>query len=139
MTKRSPLQELRVALQTFGKAKETAIERARSDAEKVHRVETDGSLTPQQRLKTLKSLQMWPRIVLGIYEAERARVARKARKDRHGEPSDIAYDAVGKAVELSGERVKALCSEGRRHLREGMPPRPRVSAAAFIRYLRLGY
>jgi hypothetical protein len=75
---------------------------------------------------------------LGIYEAERTRVARKARKDRHGKPSDIAYDAVGKVVGLSGERVKALCSEGRRHLQEGMPPRPQVSVAAFKRYLRLG-
>ena len=138
MTKRTPLQELRVALQTFGKAKEAAIGRARSDAEKVHRIETDGSFTPQQRLETLKSLQMWPRIVLGIYEAERARVARKERKDRHEEPSDIAYDAVGKVVGLSGERVKALCREGRRHLQEGMPPRPQVSVAAFKRYLRLG-
>jgi hypothetical protein len=146
MTKRTPLQEYRVALekrnmalQAFGKAKEAAIGCALSDAEKVHRIETDGSLTPPQRLETLKSLQAWPRIVLGVYEAERARVARKARKDRHSEPSDIAYDAVGKVVGLSGERVKALCREGRQHLKEGMPPKPRVSVAAFKRYLRLGY
>jgi ribosomal protein S11 len=67
MTKRTPLRELRVALQAFGKAKEAAIGRVRSDAEKVRRIETDRSLTPQQRLETLKSLQMWPRIMLGIY------------------------------------------------------------------------
>jgi hypothetical protein len=128
-----------MALQTSAKAKEAAIERVVSDADKVLWIETDGSLTPQQRLEILKSLQALPRIVLGVYEAERARVAQVARKDRHREPSDIAYDAVGRVVGLSGERVKALCSEGRRHLKEGMPPKPRVSVAAFKRYLRLGY
>jgi hypothetical protein len=146
MTKRTPLQEYRVALekrnmalQTFGKAKEAQIERFLSDAEKVLQIETDGSLTPQQRLEILKSLQAWPRIVLGVYEAKRARVAQEARKNRHGEPSDIAYNAVGKVIELSGDRVKALCREGRQHEKEGMPPKLRVSVAAFKRYLRLGH
>jgi hypothetical protein len=116
MTKRTPLLEYlvalekrNVALQAFAKAKEAAIERAVSDAEKVLRIETDGSLTSQQRLEILKSLQAWPRIALGVYEGERARAAQEPRKDRHGEPSDIAYNAVGKVVGLSGDRVKALC------------------------------
>ena len=146
MTKRTPLQEYRAALekrnaalQAFGRAKEAAIERVVSDAEKVLRIEKDGSLTSRKRLEILKSLQAWPRIVLGVYEAKRARVAQEARKNRHGEPSDIAYNAVGKVIGLSGDRVKALCSEGRRHLKEGIPPKPRVSVAAFKRYLRLGY
>src|SRR5215813_6240680 len=69
-----------------------------------------------------RGFRRWPRIVLGLYEAELA-IAQNDRKQngvtRTGTPSDIAYDEVGRAVGLGLDRVRDLCREGRRHLKHG--------------------
>ena len=142
MTKRTPLQERRVALEKrnaawqkaqeeFESKKLDAIERVLNDRDKILRVETDPSLSPEQRLEIFKGLQGWPRIVLGLYEAELKNVT----ADDRGKPSDIAYEKVGKVVGLGPDRIKALCNEARRHLKEGMPARfvLKMTAAEFER------
>ena len=51
-----------------------------SDIEKIPRVYEDPSLSPKERLEVFKSANgAWPRIVLGLYEAERA-IAEKQKK-----------------------------------------------------------
>jgi hypothetical protein len=130
MTKRTPLQEHRTALEKRRAAEEKArrefearrlkaVERPKADRDKIIRAEADPSLSPEERLEIFKSLQGWPRIVLGLYEAE----LEKARSSaHHGKPSDIAYEKVGKVLGLLGpDRIKALCNEARRQLKEGMP------------------
>ena len=52
-----------------------------------------------------------------MYEAELKAVSAADR----GKPSDVAYEKVGKVVGLGPDRIKALCNEARRHLKEGMP------------------
>jgi hypothetical protein len=139
MTKRTPLQEYRAALETFELAKLRAREKALSDYEKTFRVHTDPSLSPTERLQLFKSLQAWPRIVLGIYQAELT-IAQKQKRDNpagvHGKPSDIAYEKIAKVVCLENDRIHALCKQGRRHLREGQPQKPKISAARFREILR---
>jgi hypothetical protein len=129
MTKRTPLQEYHYALDKLHADQEKArrkfeatglkaLERSGVDRDKIIRVETDPSLSPKERLEIFKSLQGWPRIVLGLYQAE----LEKARSSAgHGKPSDRAYEQVGKVVGLGDHRIKALCDEGRRQLKEGMP------------------
>jgi hypothetical protein len=129
MTKRTPLQEYRTAREKLRAAREKAeaefgnkgldaIERTLDDRDKVIRAETDPNLSPEERLKIFKSLQGWPRIALVLYKAELENVT---ARDRPGKPSDIAYEKVGKVVGLGPDRIKALCNEARRQLREGMP------------------
>jgi hypothetical protein len=127
--KRTPLQEYRTALEEVRAAQEKAeaefankeldaIDRTLDDRDKVIRAETDPNLSPEERLALFKSLQAWPRIVLGLYEAEQKNVT---AAERPGKPSDIAYEKVGKVVGLGPDRIKALCNEARRQLKEGMP------------------
>lgn len=129
MTKRTPLQEYRTARERrraahekadeeFESKKLDALERALNDHDKIIQIETDPSLTPEQRLVALKGLRGWPRIVLGLYEAE---LKNATPADRPGKSSDIAYERVGEVVGLGPDRIKALCNEARRQLNEGMP------------------
>jgi hypothetical protein len=112
-----------------------AIEDQVKDSENTYRAILDPNLSPDERLDLLKNLQAWPRIVLGLYNAELA-IAQKRKKDNpaqeHGEPSDIAYDEVADALCLSAERIRQLCKEGRRHRRQGMPPKNEISVADFV-------
>jgi hypothetical protein len=143
MTKRTPLQEHRVALEKLRAAQKksqeefdakglNAVERVLADRDKIIQAETDPGLSPDERLALFKSLQAWPRIVLGLYEAELENVT---ERDRPGEPSDIAYEKVGNVVGLGPDRIKALCNQGPRHLKEGMPAaiKVRMTAAEFKR------
>jgi hypothetical protein len=127
MTKRTPLQEYRAALDKWRVAQEKAreqfeskkldaIERALDDREKIKRIETDSSLSPEDRLALCKSLRGWPRMVLGLYEGEKKAVSAADV----GKPSDIAYEKVGKVVRLGPDRIKALCNEARRQLKDRM-------------------
>jgi hypothetical protein len=130
MTKRTPLREYRAALEKLNADQEKArrefearrlkaVERSKADRDKIIRAETDPSLSPEERLEIFKGLQGWPRIVLGLYEAELENIT---NADRPGKPSDIAYEKVGKVLGLLGpDRIKALCNEARRQLKEGMP------------------
>lgn len=125
----------------FAAARDAAVEEALDEAEKTIEAH-DPKLSPKKRLEIFKSLKAWPRIVLGIYEAElEIAQAQKQKsndpvaKSTAGEPSDIAYERVGEVVELGADRIKTLCRRGRRHLKEGQPPRPRISAAQFLRFL----
>jgi hypothetical protein len=129
MTKRTPLQEYRTALEKRRAAQEKArekfeskmldaVERAVNDRDKIIQIETDPSLTPEKRLVALKGLRGFPRIVLGLYLAELENVTPAGRP---GKPSDIAYEKVGEVVGLGPDRIKALCNEARRQLKEGMP------------------
>src|SRR5262252_5438356 len=129
MTKRTPLQEYRAALAKRDAAIEKArkdletttsiwVKRAEEERERIKRIESDPSLSPEQRIALLMSLRGWPRIVLGLYQAELINIT---AADGPGTPSDIAYENVGKVVGLGPDRIKALCSEARRQLREGMP------------------
>ncbi len=139
MTKRkSPLQVINEALKKRDAAKEQAqktleaitwawVEKAKADRDEIKRAKTDPNLSPEERLKIFKSVQAWPRIVLGLYEAERE-IAENAGED--GEPSDTAYQKVGEIVELGDDRVKALCNEGRQHLREGMSANMKIKMTA---------
>jgi hypothetical protein len=149
MTKRTPFQEYRAALAKRNAAREKAqekfdtwrldqVEKSLDDPHSIVLIEFDPSLSPEERLELFKSLQGWPRIVLGIYEAElEVAEARKRHNpaSEHGKPSDIAYERVGRAIGLGAERVKALCGEGRRQLREGMSAglKTKMTAAEFER------
>ena len=132
MTKGTPLQKYIFAIES---AKLDAREASAIEIEQTLRAETDLTLSPEQRLDIFKGLQAWPRIVLGLYEAELA-IAQNDRKENGDtehtdEPSDIAYDAVGEAIDLGPDRVRNLCREGRAHRQEGMPTKPKISAAEF--------
>jgi hypothetical protein len=138
VTKKTPLEE-------FEDAKLTALEKRLDDADKVLKAETDPTLTRDQRLKIFKDLQMWPRIVLGLYRAELAAAQKEREKEReiHGVPeygrempSEIARRVVGEAIELGADRVRDLCREGQEHLNQGLTPRPEIRAAEFIKILR---
>jgi hypothetical protein len=129
MTKRTPLQEYRTALVKRDAAIQKAqkeleattsdwVKRAEEERERINQIESDPSLSPEQRLELFKSLRGWPRIVLGLYKAERENIS---ADDGDGKPSDIAYEKVGQVVGLGPDRIKALCNEARRHLKEGMP------------------
>jgi hypothetical protein len=144
MTKRTPLQEYRTALEKRRAAEEKArrefearrlkaVERPKADRDKIIRAETDPSLSSEERLEIFKGLQGWPRIVLGLYEAERENITAADR----GKPSDIAYEKVGEVVSLGPDRIKALCNQARRHLKEGMPAGfvVKMTAAEFERQI----
>ena len=106
--------------------------------ESIIEVQTDDRLTSAERLKKLKALPAWPRIVLGLYLAE-LKIA-QAQKDNNpvaepGEPSDTAYNKVGAVVGLGADRIKQLCDVGRRQLKERQPAEyvVEISAAEFER------
>ena len=94
----------------------------------------------QGAAEDFKSLQAWPRIVWGLYRAELA-IAQKDRKEKGApedgreEPSEIAYRVVGKAIDLGADRVRVLCREGRRHLKQGMPSQGGNTTAAMFRQM----
>jgi hypothetical protein len=149
MTKRTPSQEYRAALAkrdaTIEKAEEEfdtwrldQVEKSLDECDIIKQIEFDPSLSSERRLALCKKLRGWPRIVLGIYEAElEVAEARKRHNSasEHGKPSDIAYGRVGRAIGLGTERVKALCGEGRRQLRDGMSAglKAKMTAAEFER------
>jgi len=142
MTKKTPLEEFHDAKKAREDAGLEALNKAGDEAEKTLKAETDPSLTLDQRLEIFKGLQAWPRIVLGLYNAELA-LAQEKRKN-HGapkygreEPSETAFRVVGEAVRLGPDRIRDLCREGRRHLKERMPPKPEIRAAEFIKRLPL--
>jgi hypothetical protein len=108
-----------------------------SDLEKTMRAhDINLNLSPEERLEILKSLDAWPRIVLGVYEAERA--IAENNPDKAGEPSDIAYEIVGKYIGVGDDRVKALCNEGRQQIREGRSNKfkANISVAELKKFLR---
>jgi hypothetical protein len=143
MTKRTPLESFQIAQKKFVAAREAALAAARKDKENMRVAMAAPNLSLVERLKMFKKLQAWPRIVLGLYDAELA-VAQKNRKasglPEYGreEPSEIAYGVVGHALALSSERIRRLCKEGRRHLRDGMPPQLEIRADTFIKQLAAG-
>jgi hypothetical protein len=125
VTKRTPLER-------FHAARLDALEETVAEAEKTCRAETDPALSWEQRLHMFKRLQAWPRIVLGLYQAELA-VAQKQKHgaQQHGKASDMAFDIVGEALGLGPDRIRHLCREARGHLRQGLPARPKIRAAEF--------
>lgn len=136
MAKRTPLQKYISALEAFESALLDAQEESVIDMEQTHRAETDPNLSPGERLDIFRALQAWPRIVLGLYNAELA-IAQSDRKengdtDHNDKPSDIAHDIVGEALGLGPDRIRDLCKEGRRHLNEGMPRKIEIRAAEFV-------
>lgn len=144
--KLTPLQEYRAAVEKLNAAqleyenrRLDAIEGSLNEIEKIKRIETDSGLTPNERLEIFKSLRAWPRIVLGIYEFENAAEKRKKKNPvwADGKPSYRAYEKIGKVTGLSDDRIKDLCKEGRRHIREGQPKgiKENISAAQFKRIL----
>ncbi len=148
--KLTPLQEVRTqdaelqaAWEKWNAGRREAREKSREDARETLRAFTDPDLSLDERLEILKGLPSWPRIVLGLYEAERA-IAEQRKKETPPlkgsaddvEPSEDAYEKVGEAVGLGQHRIKALCNEGRQHLREGQPSKPQISVEEFKRCLR---
>jgi hypothetical protein len=141
MTKRTPLEQYLLALEqrylaeaAYESAKVDISKKRIEDAEQTHRAVTE-TASPAERLKKFKRLQAWPRIVFDLYRSELA-IAQNDRKlngnIKEGEPSDIACDVVGEVVRLSEHRIRDLCREGRRHLRQGLPETPfKITAAEF--------
>ena len=116
------------------------MESVHADAEKTLRALSDPNLSFDKRLELFKSLQAWPRIVLGLYRAELA-IASKDRKEKGApeygreKPSEIARYAVGEALGLGPDRVRDLCKEGHRHLKQGMPSRDETITAAMFKQM----
>jgi hypothetical protein len=83
---RAALEKLGEALEQFESQRLDAIERSLDEREEIKRAETDPNLSPEERLEIFKSVQAWPRIVLGLYEAERKAIsaADRLREDRQG-------------------------------------------------------
>ena len=125
MRRRTPEQRLaaarakwEAALIVADKAEDALVDMTFSDLEKtIDAHDTGLDLSPEERLEKLKSSYAWPRIVLGLYEAERANAEADPKKE--GEPSDIAYEIVGNYIGVREDRVKALCNEGRQQIRDG--------------------
>jgi hypothetical protein len=120
------------------------IERHFAECESLVRAKSDPTLSVDQRSEIFKGLQSWPRIVLGLYRAELAlaqkqryteRKEKRVPKIGREEPSEIARDAVAEALGLGPDRIRDLCREGDRHLKQGMPPQPEISVAEFKRQL----
>ena len=140
MTKRTPLEKQQKLRERAAAEVQAEMENVWADAEKTARARSDPDLFPDQRLEIFKSLQAWPRIVLGLYCAELAiareeRIKKGAPEYGREKPSETARYAVGDAVGLGPDRVRELCKEGLRHLNQGMPPKPEITAAMFRRML----
>lgn len=140
MTKRTPLKKFQAWSQKALAEGKAVIEAEFADSEDMVRVMSDAALSYEKRLTRFKKWQSWPRVVLGLYEAELA-IAQKGREEKgppeYGrlEPSEEAADTVGDAVGLGRDRIHKLCNEGRLHEAEGLPPKPRISVAEFKRQL----
>jgi hypothetical protein len=133
MTKRTPLEKLH-------RVKLDLREQALADQEKTLLiVDPHLSLSPNERLDLFMALQAWPRIVLGLYRAELA-FAQKERETekkenrvpKTGQPSEIARAVVAEALGLGPDRIRDLCRNGDRHLKQGMPRKPEIRAAEFV-------
>jgi hypothetical protein len=133
MTKRTPLERYEAWQQKSLLLGKAAIEAHYTEDEALVRVLSDASLSYKQRLARFKRFQAWPRIVLGLYEAELA-VAQKNRQ-ANGRPYEIARDKIEEAIDLKSDRIRDLCREGKRHLEQGMPSKPQKTAAEFKREL----
>lgn len=106
-----------------------------SDFHDRHLLNTNSSLSMNEKLEILKSLPEWPRIVLELYEAEFAAAKHRKKNNPVGEPGrarDIAYEKVGETVGLGDDRIHALCKEGRRQIRAG---EPKISVEEFKKLL----
>ena len=119
------------------------IERHFSESESLVRAKSDPTLSVDQRLEIFKGLQR-PRIVLGLYRAELAlaqkqryteRTEKRVPQTGREEPSEIARDSVAEALGLGPDRIRDLCREGDRHLKQGMPPQPEMTVTEFKRQL----
>jgi hypothetical protein len=133
--RRAMVEKLIAAHEEFENKKLDAIEKYLNDTDKIKRAETDSSLSAKERLEIFKSHLAWPRIVLGIYEAELA-IAQKERNEKgppeYGrlEPSEIAADAVGRVVGLKRDRIFKIVNEGRQHIADGQPQSNKVNITA---------
>jgi hypothetical protein len=138
VTKRTPLENFQAFRRAALAAMQAELEKAFADAEGMVQAMLDPDLSPDQRLDILKSLQAWPRIVLGLYRAELA-IAQKDREEKgcpkfgREEPSEIAQRVLGEALDLGPDRIRDLCKTGRRHEKEGMPQKAEITAAKFKR------
>jgi hypothetical protein len=141
--RRTTAERFRIALAKRNAARQAADEALEAtvdneifgDAEKNMQA-YDHNLSPKERLRLFKSLKAWPRIVLGLYEAEHALAKKRKSETGDGdEPSDIAYEKVAKVIGVGEDRVKALCAEGRQHLKAGAPSKPKISAAEFKKFI----
>ena len=132
MTKLTPLERYEEWQQKALQLGQAAIEANFADSEDMLRILSDAALSLKQRIKAFKRLQAWPRIVRGLYDAQLL-IAQKQKKDNpaqvHGEPSEIAYEEVGKAIGLKSDRVKDLCKKGLADLRQGLPSKTKPIAA----------
>jgi hypothetical protein len=137
VTKRTPREQLQAFRKDQLKRLRAEIDKAAAESVNTLRALSDRDLSLDQRLDIFKKLQAWPRIVLGLYCAELV-IAQKDRKDNgtpeygREEPSEIALRKVGEAVGLGPDRIRALCTEGRCHLEQGMPQMGVITAAKFM-------
>src|SRR5262245_44936881 len=115
-------------LEQYWNAAAEALTKFEPDWHNLIRAQTDPCLPCDQRLELLKSLQAWPRIVLGLYQAEHEIALSKPHNDY---PSRIAAERVGKVIGLGEERVLQLRKQGRRHIAQGMKPYPKLTAKDF--------
>jgi hypothetical protein len=141
VTKRTPLEKQQKLRERAAAEVRTEMEKnVYADAEKTVQALSDPDLSFDERLQIFKTLQAWPRIVLGLYRAELA-IVRKERSEKGApeygreKPSEIARYAVGDALGLGPDRVRELCKEGLRHLNQGMPPKPEITVAQFKQIL----
>jgi hypothetical protein len=140
VTKLTPVEEYKTLRERVADQMKAAHKRVHDDAEKTARALSDPDLSFDERLEIFKSLQAWPRIVLGLYEAELA-IAQKDRKEKgrpkYGgeEPSEIAPRVVGETIGLGPDRVRDLCRKGRTHLKQGMPPKAGQMTVAMFRQM----
>jgi hypothetical protein len=142
VTKRTPLEKYQKWFQKALAAGKSAIEADMAESEELVRVMSDASLSRKARLARFKRLQSWPRIVLGLYDAELG-IAQRNRKEKgrpewgREEPSETAEHTVGDAVGLGADSIHKLCIKGRLHLNQGLPPKPKILIAEFNQQLSI--
>ncbi len=121
------------ALAEFYSAMAKELKRAEKAKEDIERAIYDPSLSWDQRLKLFKSAKdLWPRMVLGMYEAE---LEAAQKEPNHGQPSDRAYQKVAKYLGLREDHIQKLCNEGRLLLQQGMSatPKEKMLMKEFVR------
>jgi hypothetical protein len=137
MTKPTLLERHQARRQTELAQKQAQIEEDFTDMENMLQAMSDPDLSLQMRIEIFKSLEAWPRIVLGLYNAELTIAQRNRREkgdsEHNDEPSDIAYSVVAEALDLGPDRIRDLCRKGRRQINQGEPPQQEITAAEFIR------
>ena len=140
MAKRTPLERYQKLRKQVSAEVRAQIENVLADANKTVLALSDPNLSYDVRLEIYKSLQGWPRIVLGLYRAELA-IAQNNRKENDApeygqeKPSEIAQRLVGDVIGLGPDRVRDLCKEGRRHLNQGMPSQGGNTTAAMFKQM----